>query len=403
MIETTENTFEIPTVNLYGFEAAMAKLTKRAKRLKLDVGFEVVRRFTREVKVVDFYGVHRKRTESYAEVRTWGPVVKFDGWSFVGKLDFAAVEGQTLRVMLEGEDCPDWVKQVERTRCDHCGHSRRRNELFIVRHEDGSEKVIGSTCVRDFLGNESPDKLAAMAGLIFSVMHTAEESEHWGGCGGHAEPVWSPTEVLATAFYSIRQHGWTPTREEGATAGDVSALLTPHRFPSEDKKRLEELEKRSEKDWAKASAAVEWIAEQDTSGSDYMHNLQAVLTNYVTYKTMNLAVSGAVAFDRDLAKKVEKQEERKEHGPSDFVGKAGDRIDFDAEVFFVRYLEGMYGTTTLIKFRDDSGNLYTWFASGSKDIERGERYAVRGTVKKHEVFRDEKQTVINRCKLKALD
>jgi len=117
---------------------------------------------------------------------------------------------------------------------------------------------------------------------------------------------------------------------------------------------------------------------------------------------MGIAVSGTVAFDRYQEREVKRAAEatRRAASPSGHIGTVGDRLDFDAEVIFVRYTEGYYGTTTIIKFRDDVGNIFTWFASGGRDVERGARFTVRGTVKKHDEYRGEQQTVLTRCTLK---
>jgi hypothetical protein len=84
---------------------------------------------------------------------------------------------------------------------------------------------------------------------------------------------------------------------------------------------------------------------------------------------------------------------------SAYVGEIKERIEFEAQVEFTKEFDGYYGTTTLIKLRDLEGNVFTWFASGYQNVARGDRVSIKGTVKKHEEFREVKQTILTRCKV----
>lgn len=79
------------------------------------------------------------------------------------------------------------------------------------------------------------------------------------------------------------------------------------------------------------------------------------------------------------------------------VGVPGERLTVRLEVSFVsdRY-EGQFGTFCIVRFRDDAGNVLTWFASGAFVPARGERGTFRFTVKKHETYRGEAQTLVTR-------
>ncbi|WP_241031907.1 hypothetical protein [Rhodococcus koreensis] len=54
--------------------------------------------------------------------------------------------------------------------------------------------------------------------------------------------------------------------------------------------------------------------------------------------------------------------------------------------------------------RTDGNLLIKWFATGVRDYEPGQRVRILcATVKDHEIFRDQDQTVITRAKLEPLD
>lgn len=106
--------------------------------------------------------------------------------------------------------------------------------------------------------------------------------------------------------------------------------------------------------------------------------------------------------DRQLeaaATSIERQEQRDADGKaSEYVGEIKERIEFEAEVTGVYGTEGHYGHTDIVKFKDGDRNMFTWFASGYTDLERGDRITIKGTVKKHDDFKGVKQTVLTRCK-----
>ncbi len=113
-------------------------------------------------------------------------------------------------------------------------------------------------------------------------------------------------------------------------------------------------------------------------------------------------VAYRILTDRQLeaaATSIQRKKERDAEGAaSEYVGEIKERIEFEAEVIGVYGTEGHYGHTDIVKFKDADRNMFTWFASDYTNLERGDRISIKGTVKKHDNFRDVKQTVLTRCK-----
>lgn len=390
--------FAIPAVNFDAFEVAMRKLAHRAERLgSAPVGFTVVRRYVAKRRLVGADGRATTAHSPMVEVEVFGPRPRFDGWTFVGRLDFTSAAPAVLRMMVPGERCPDAFYDVEPGRCDHCHASRQRKDSFLVRHDDGRVLVVGRQCLADFLGHQAPETIAALATCVLDVFAAATDAER-DGYGG--VDVWEPATVLAIACYSVRTTGWAPSQSDLSTRDAVSMMLTPAREPAESE-RLRALREITDGDRAKAAAILEW-SQGATPDSDYLHNVKAVLSNGIVYRTLGIAVSAVVAYDRAMEREIaRKHRESGRDGCSTHVGKAGDRVEFDGEVLAVRYSDSAWGTTTIVKLRDDGGNVFTWFASNMPEVETGARVRVKGTVKKHEIYRNEHQTVLTRCKLTA--
>ena len=141
--------------------------------------------------------------------------------------------------------------------------------------------------------------------------------------------------------------------------------------------------------WAKPHGKV--IGAILTGKGNFFDDLASKLRSHLTlsYKQMAAAV-----------RIVEQSAQRAtQDGSSVHVGEIKERIEFEAQVEFTKEFDGYYGTSTMIKFRDLRGNVLTWFKSDFSNLQRGDRVAVKGTVKKHDEYQGTKQTILTRCKV----
>ena len=217
--ELTGGEYKIPATNLNDFKRRFERLAKRAVKLGVPAPvFEVLRRHEQR-KETGYYdpetGAPIMRSVVYYFVQVSGHAPKLAGWTFVGRLDFKSIPGGVLRAMVPGETCPTHLMDVEPGRCDHCGKTRRRSDVFIVRHEDGRELVVGRNCLADFLGHQSPQTIAAAA-LFATELRCIADGESFGGwCRPKNE--WDVYEVLLWAAVLIRLHGFVSKREAMGT------------------------------------------------------------------------------------------------------------------------------------------------------------------------------------------
>lgn len=81
---------------------------------------------------------------------------------------------------------------------------------------------------------------------------------------------------------------------------------------------------------------------------------------------------------------------------SEYQGAIGERLELFITVERTIELDGNYGRSTMHLMRDDSDNLYVW-TTASKSWSAGSEHHIRGTVKDHRTYKNEKQTVLTRC------
>lgn len=126
------------------------------------------------------------------------------------------------------------------------------------------------------------------------------------------------------------------------------------------------------------------------TGTNFLTDLARRLRDYMTLTDRQMEAAEKTL--RDIAERKELDD------ASDFVSEVGVRIEFEAQVIGVYGVEGNFGPYDIVKFRDNDGNLFTWFAAGHSDLERGDRISIKGTVKDHDTYRGVKQTILTRCK-----
>lgn len=85
-----------------------------------------------------------------------------------------------------------------------------------------------------------------------------------------------------------------------------------------------------------------------------------------------------------------------EPSDSEFIGNIGDRIEVVVTVEKAIEMNGYYGRSTMHVMHDYEGNVIMWTTS-AKQLVEGNEYTLRGTIKDHKVYKNEKQTVLTRC------
>ncbi len=117
----------------------------------------------------------------------------------------------------------------------------------------------------------------------------------------------------------------------------------------------------------------------------------------------------AEAEARRLAKEAEEARIKAQKAISQFVGQIGDKLNltvtFDHTAWFECRSFSGYGKETMYihTFKDPDGNVLMWKTGnglGEMDLQKGDHVQITGKVKDHNEYKDEKQTVLTRCKIK---
>ncbi len=426
-------TFKIPAQNLEALRAKIAELAKRAAKIAkkgnllyaTTIGLEVGERVLEPSEVVvGSVCENGVVTKLYAPPSVYfictvtGTTPKLAGWSFIATLQHE--EGGTILRQVPTASYPEGTLNRFRQAgpaCEHCNYNRRRNDTFVVRHDDGAVKQVGRNCLADFTGIKSPEALAALAELLAAAGEAAELSEGGGFGGGVVtEDIGAYLAYVAAA---IRHDGWTSrtkAREAqeaggGAAATADTAWTVMHPTPGDTRRRERDglWTAPTPRDIELAKTALTWSdahlteADPNTLG-DYEHNLRvAMVGGIVTHRLAGIVASLISYYERAQGKilRAKAAESIKDAAnKAGYVGTVGKRCNFKASLVAVFDFTSNYGVVHVHKFLTPEGAVLVW-KTGTDKLDLGS-YEVVGSVKEHAEYKGELQTVITRCKATKL-
>jgi hypothetical protein len=217
------------------------------------------------------------------EISVSGNAPRLNDWTFVGTVE--AVEGMTVLRSIPGQQIPESYRQANPCNCDHCNINRLRNSTFIVRHDTGVHKQVGRSCLKDFMGHDSPEKIAAYAQYLAELSFSDYENEE---AFGSSRVLMAETQsVIEASIRAIRMFGYQKTDSDQSTREAVAF----HCFDKDPANRLPV----QEEDKKLAVQAIEWMQKQ--SGSEFMMNL-AVYSKCqaVAHKAFGYLAAGTMMF-----------------------------------------------------------------------------------------------------------
>ena len=390
--------YRIPEGNMAWLRHKIGLLNKRAAKIgKPPITINVV-----EEELEEEYDDETDQTLSIKKfllVTVDGVVPKLDGWIFAGTLRHVPEIGNILRPIPWMEDEIPLVYRDCAPHCDYCGLKRRRNDTYLVRKENEPEtwRQVGSTCLQDFIDDTDIHNVAKACELLCRVVDilNAAGEEGWDG-GGSGPEYFYLDDFLAYSCAAIEKWGWTSRGKvhsgeaKVATADDALRSMFPPKTIS-----ISMLEKTTaspeDKHRNLATDAREWVQSLEGDLSEYEHNIHVVSEmEAITHRESGLAASIIRAYQTHL----ERESEAAREADSKHFGTVGKREVFELTVIISRWLAGAYGSYCLTKFVDDDGNIAVWF--GSKELEVGRRYKIRATVKKHDGYNSNAQTILSR-------
>lgn len=359
---SNEPTAVIPTDNLPELQAKLDKLNKRAAKLGLEpITLRTGEKSTQEHPY--YKGTYYDAVEVFVE----GNAPTLAGWQFVATLEHDE-NGTLIRRI------PTFTEEIDLSQyrtaspdhCDQCGYRRRRNDTYVVAHESGETKQVGSNCLKDFIGSENPQ---AIARFLQDVRDFIEGCGREGGfVGDRITPRYDLNDFMGTAAAVVRENGYVSRRQ----AEEQQRERTSDLVRSDYFNRLERKSFNGEQYWTtvtdadielaeKAIAWVQALTEKDLE-SDYLYNLFTVCkSGTLTARQFGIAASAITAYQRA-------------EGVDEFLAEKGEKVEvtFTVQQIFSDATE--YGMSHKHILKASTGHRLVW-RTNAAPLEQGKQYS----------------------------
>lgn len=396
-----KETYTIPEASREAVQKLIARQQKKADLYGIPLSVEWGDPYAKLIPVYSTDGlVQEKVREELHEVfdlTIESEIIRKDGYTVVAKIEH--LEGGNV-VSTFGCDClPEWTTMPPH--CDHCNGNHGQRVTFIVRHEDGTEKQVGRTCLKDYCGI-NPQAIGWANELNEILLD--EDIDRYDWDEHPIRPALYASNVLALAVMLQRTKGYTASSERMSNKEMLTHLVAEREeAPQQDCDRAKEIE-----DAIKAMT-------RDEAFDACLNNVKSLLDcGYCKEGHFGYIAYAPLAFERyqkKLAAKADREAAKSaERAASQYVGEIGQRLTVDAaEITLLTSWEGDWGWTYLYKIVDTQGNVLIWYASkvfghwveDEHGVENYEEYKgqmkIKATVKDHSERDGVRQTIITRC------
>lgn len=408
--ELKDNQFIIPAHNLEWVNQKLVKYNKKAKKLGFDP-FEVsvVQEFSRknedEEFIIDYL------------VELTGAKAVIAGWEIIAYTELVNSSNVVSRFGSGLDESIDLKEYRDRVECDHCKSNVRRYYTYILKSvETGELKQVGTECVKDFIGHD-PKGVLRYAQYTLHIKEMFDSIDDDGYfIGKRNNDYFYIIEYIAkticylrttnSAYMSKTKANELSTYEEPVTSTASHINLSYDRNAKEhgldiNPEHKDYLTAKKVYNFFKYYHRIKGVDKNDLP--DYFYTLHTILERpYSDWKFDGYVCSMYSSFLRETDRiKINKKrtEERKE---SNWIGKVGDKVDMKLTLVFNTSFETAYGRTYLYKFEDEDKNSVVWMSSVYYEVSDNKEWNLRGTIKNHNEYKGEKQTLVTRCKMEKV-
>ena len=375
--------FIVPAHNVAALEHRVAVLNKKADKLEVPrIIVEVGETFVNEEK-------------KFTKIKVIGEAPVINGWRLAAAIEYIET-GTIVKSAINGFECPKHYVNAK-PYCEHCETHKVKKYTFLLQNvETGDFLNVGRTCLKDFMCRPVDVELARFQWFSEIIEELSDPDSDYYGYGG-GELYFNVETVLAYAHCDIKEWGYRKTSDEsGSTVGAVQFLMFDKNAP-----RIT----LTEENYQFAKNVIEYIEKSDAN-NDFMTNVKnLVAAGDITTRMFGLLIGAAAGYLYHVAR-----EEKAAEIPEldEYFGEIKKRYTMELTLTFSTSVDGFYGTTFIHGFRDKEGRNLAWFGSKKlrhtptegnftgEPVEVGETVKVKATVKKHEVYKDRKQTQLNR-------
>lgn len=378
------------------------RIAKKCEKNNVQFTFDVSNPYTKLVTV------NKKNFEVKLVDLELDVTFKFNGWKSLGLVQ------RKDGIIQCYFDNADLIKQYKDTdfHCDHCNKKVHRNSVVILENESGERKVVGTSCVKEFTSGLDGNLIAEVNDYMRILeMRNSELDSLMSGEGDDSESffgrrgiqTYDVVDAVSVAKKIIDRCGFEPSDSMNATWKLIMLEIDDY-----DRDEVEN----------EAIDAVEWIkslSEDEVLKSNYLFNLKQIIdAGYCTARHFGFLASLIPSYRKSEYKRLRDNNNKE----SNYVGTVGDKLSVKVTYLDTYTYDTHFGSSHIHLFMDDNGNIFKWSTgtglrftvndsrsnySQWYGLDRGATIQLSGKIKEHSEYRNQKQTVLTRCKYEVLE
>jgi hypothetical protein len=272
-------------------------------------------------------------------------------------------------------------------KCDACKTRRARNYTFIVEHKDGTRAQVGRECLKMYTGIDG-GTAAYFAQVIEDIDEQYNVDDGADVVFKIKARVFTVEDVIACAAAEIAKNGYIKAEHGASSTRAAIAENIMHFEPTAE----QEQNARSVVDWCIAGMGTD----------NYLSNAGALCkAGYCKPSHFGILAYLPRAFEIAQERARREQERAAKLNNTAHVGNIGDKITINIDsvmrvTSYTTQVSYYNAVTTYVYKIMSGGNAFIW-RTQKTDIETAAQ--ITGTIKAHEIFNGERQTVLTRCKV----
>lgn len=385
----------IPNARMGGFQKKLRQVNAKAvkwglEEIKfLDLG-EYPQKYT-HTSVVEGEQFSREVLVDCHRIQLINPIPRISGWTLVAKLEDREGDGVPVPSLIKEMQSPrllDLIEKATAITCEHCNHNRRRKTSYVLfNQEQDTYKVVGSTCVQDFLGDIRPAAFEKWFGLMADVVYFGDLDMR--DSLADYEFSYTVQEIIAESLAQVEKCGryvsQTLAEEQSIKAEYGETFTGAYSISTTDLVRDALTAIRNNKltnsdHMFKAQEIIDWFKEFSTTDAydrenDWHFRLVQIITKKETSASIGLVASAVCLYNIMNPVKVDTV--------SEHVGSVKERRDFTLSLIRRSVTTGPYGDSYIYFCTDKDGNSINITSTKYFAWEPNETKTYKATVKNH--------------------
>jgi hypothetical protein len=347
------------------------------------------REFTRE----NALGEREKFSINVVSVELTGEIPRIGGWAIHSKVEPSQVPGSNFVYTQPHFDAVEGLRTTKMI-CEHCNMKRGRSLVYLLQNvETGEQKLVGKSCLKDFLPNIDVGSLLAYL-ESFHTLSSGDTLDEDCERAPREAFVYGVRDLIAESLVLIKKWGYKSKKMARELNDDMIATVEwVARTNPKDRKELYPV---AELTPVYESGEVEKVLaflNDLNPRDDFGYNLQLAIKQVnAPVKMFSFVVAGVNMYLKSVEKAAEAAVKTNE-----WVGTVGERVVLKGlKLVRCTPVETNFGMSFVTGFEDEDGRTFIWFAS-KKIGDVGEVMDLKTTIKKHDEYKGVKQTVITRA------